>query len=144
MAGEATKIYGRLTRSLFAGEINLISHPVKVALCAASYTPDQDAHQYFSHVTSEVTGPGYTAGGQAVSNLTWNYDPASNVIAIDFDDPSWSNSTLTARWVVAYIDNGTPNKPLLSYSDLGSNISSTNSTFTAKLNAAGLLTFTVA
>ncbi|WP_378733642.1 hypothetical protein [Nocardia brasiliensis] len=144
MAGEVTKIYGRLTRSLFAGEVNLNSHAVKIALCSSAYVPDQDVHQYFAHVASEATGPGYTAGGQTVTNLTWSYDPASNTITVDFDDPSWPNSTITAKWAVIYVDNGTPNKPLMAYGDLGGNISSTNSTFTTKVNAAGLLTFTVA
>lgn len=138
------RVYGAFIRSALTAQINLDTHPVKVALTTDAYVPDQDANTYFSQVTGEVTGPGYNAGGLTVSNLTFTYDAASNAHKIDFDDPAWSNSTLTARYCVFYVDNGTSNKPLIAFGDLGGNISSTNSTFTLQIDPTGLVRALVA
>lgn len=137
------KIYGNLLKSVFSGEINLATHPLKAALFADTYNPDQDAHRYLSQVSGEATGPGYTAGGKTVANLVWNYDAPTNTLTIDCDDPSWANSTITARYAIFYVDNGTGNKPLVCYGDLGTNVSSTNSTFTLQVDPAGLAKVTV-
>src|SRR5215207_1285547 len=72
-------------------------------LTTVTYVPDQDAHDYKSDVTNEVTGTGYTAGGMALANKTVTYTSGTNVGKIDADDLVWSASTIVnARVLVIY------------------------------------------
>jgi hypothetical protein len=104
-------------------QVDWDSDTVKVLLCSSSYTPDQDAHQYRSDLTSEVTGTGYTAGGVALTSRTSSYVGASNTLVLDADDATFSNVTLTARYGIVYVDTGTSStSPLLGYVDFGANV----------------------
>lgn len=50
--------------------------------------------------SSEVVGTGYTAGGNTLTNIT---PVASGTTALtDFNDTSWSTSTITARGALIY------------------------------------------
>ena len=139
-----SKVYGSAQRSLGNKEVDLDSDNLMVMLCAAAYTPNQVGHRYKSDVSSEVSGTGYTAGGQALTGVTVSY--ASNVLTLDCADPVWSGSTITARYAVFY--DATPatdaTRPLLCYWDLGSDQSSTAGPFTLTIAATGLITFTAA
>lgn len=139
------KVYGKFFLSAFNEEVDLGSDTLKVMLCTSSYTPDQDTHQYKSSVTNEVTGTGYTTGGATLSSVTVTYDADSNTVTLDAADPSWSDSTITARYAVFYDD--TPStaetKPLISYVDFGENVSTTAGTFTITLDSDGVATVTV-
>lgn len=60
-----------------------------------------------------------------------------------FDNPSWTNSTIVAKYIVFYDDTAT-NKDLIAFADLETTVptgvSTTNGTLTYQLNAAGLFT----
>lgn len=102
----------------------------KVALVTSAYTPDKDAHDFFNDVTNEVVGTGYTAGGNTVTP-TVTQDNANDEIDIVLPGTSWSSSTITARAAVYYRDTGTPaTSELIAYIDFGSDIVSSNGTFT--------------
>jgi len=124
--------------------IDFLSDTIKCALLTSSYTPAQTTHEWWSDVSAnDVVGTGYTAGGQALASKTLS--ASSLVTTMDAADPSWTSSTITARYAVFYKDTGTAGtSPLIAYADFGSNISSTNGTFTVVLNASGLATITVA
>ncbi|MBD8531568.1 MULTISPECIES: hypothetical protein [unclassified Massilia] len=79
----------------------------------------------------EVTGPGYTAGGQVLTGIAQSLD--GDVAIMDFADPSWPNSTITARGM-AIVDttNGNKVKAVL---DFGADVTSTNGTFGVTLPA---------
>jgi len=96
------KLYGKLYLSLFNKEIDFDSDTIKVALCTSSYTPNQDTHQYFSSITNEVVGVGYTAGGATLASKTITYDAATKSVYIDALDTSWPASTITARYAIIY------------------------------------------
>jgi hypothetical protein len=96
------KLYGKFFTSAFNKEIDLDTDTIKIMLCTSSYTPDQDTHQYKSSVTNEVTGTGYTATGATLASFTVAYDTSTNVIKLDATDPSWTTSTITARYAVIY------------------------------------------
>ncbi len=90
-----SKLYGQFIQQSFNKEIDWDSDTIKVALLTNSYTPDQDAHNYFDDVVAyEVTGTGYTSGGITLTNKTNTYTSATNVIVLDADDVTWSSSTI--------------------------------------------------
>ncbi|QHB38177.1 hypothetical protein SEA_VOLT_61 [Gordonia phage Volt] len=108
--------------------------------------PDQDAWQFKSSVTGEVTGTGYTAGGATVASPTFSYNTSTNVWMFDGADVTWSSSTITANYAVFY--DSTPatdaTRPLICYWDFGGAQSSSSGNFTLSFSASGIVTATVA
>jgi hypothetical protein len=143
----ASKLYGNFIAKAFNKEVDWNSDTIKIALLSNSYTPDQDAHDYFDDVASfEVTGTGYTAGGNTLANATNSYNSATNVIILDADDVTWSSSTITARYAVVYDASPATNatRPLIGYVDFGSDQSSSNGNFTITWDSTGIVRVTVA
>jgi len=140
------KLYGQLMAKAFNKEVDFDSDTVKVMLTTSSYTPNQDTHVYKSDVTNEVTGTGYTAGGQALTSKTVTYDSATNTVILDAADTVWASSTITARYAVIYDDAGASDasKVLLGYVDFGSDQSSTSGNFTLTWDATGIIRVTAA
>jgi hypothetical protein len=142
----SAKFYGKAFLSAFNKEIDLDTDVIKVMLCTSTYAPDQDAHQYKSSVTNEVTGTGYTAGGATLTSPAVTYTGATNVFMFDGADTSWAASTITARYAVIYDSSPATDatRPLIAYVDFGADVSSTAATFTITWDAAGIATVTVA
>jgi hypothetical protein len=115
-------------------------------LCTSTYSPNQDTHAYKSDVTNEVSGTGYTAGGNTIGSVSVSYSGASNTFTMDGADVSWAASTITARYAVIY--DGTPGsdatRPLLGYVDFGADVSSSGGSFDIVWDSAGILTITAA
>ena len=127
------------------GPINWPSDTIKIMLCTSAYTPNQSTDQFKSSVTSEVVGTGYTATGYTLANKT----ATTSALVATFDntvDPSWSASTITARYAVVY--DSTPatdaTRPLIMYIDFGADVVSSGGTFTITFDVAGIWTQTVA
>lgn len=79
--------------------------------------------------TGEVVGTGYTAGGQGLTGIAQSLDGTTAIM--DFADPVWANSTITARGAVIYDStNGNKVRAVL---DFGADIASTNGAFTVAL-----------
>jgi hypothetical protein len=79
--------------------------------------------------TNEVSGTGYVAGGQTLVGFTAALD--TDTAFIDWStDPSWANSTITARGALIY--NSTRSNKAVAVIDFGSDITSTNGTFTVQ------------
>jgi hypothetical protein len=141
-----SKLYGNFLIKSLNKEVDFDSDTIKVALLTSSYTPDQDAHDYFNDVSSnEVSGTGYTAGGNTLASKTVTYDSANNVIILDAADTTWASSTITARYAVVYDSTGTAStSALIGYVDFGSDQSSTNGNFTITWDSTGIVRITVA
>ena len=142
-----SKLYGQFLSQALNKEIDWDTDTIKVALLSNAYTPDQDAHNYLDDVVAnEVSGTGYTAGGNTLANKTNTYNSATNVIVLDADDTTWSSSTITARYAVIYDATPATNatKPLIGYVDFGSDQSSSNGNFTITWDATGIVRITVA
>lgn len=139
-------MYGKAIQSAFQKRIDWQNDAIKVMLCSSTYTPNQDTHQFKSDITGEVTGTGYTAGGNTLANKTMPYTDATNVLTLRADNVSWPNSTITARYAVIYDDTPTlaTDKPLLGYVDFGANQQSSAGTFEIVWNAAGIFQATIA
>jgi hypothetical protein len=86
--------------------------------------------------TGEVSGTGYTAGGVALTGYAASIDTTTAIL--DFADPSWANSTLTARGAMIYdATNANKARAIL---DFGADITSTNGTFSVTLPAPAAAT----
>jgi hypothetical protein len=139
-------MFGNFLKAALNKEIDWDSDTIYTALVTSSYTPDQDAHAYWSDVVAnETSGTGYTANGTALASKTIVYTGASNKITLDAADVTWSASTITARYAVIY--DRTPGsdatRALLGYVDFGSNQSSSSGNFTITWNASGIFEITV-
>ena len=142
-----SKLYGQFLSQALNKEIDWDTDTIKVALLTNAYTPDQDVHNYLDDVVAnEVSGTGYTAGGNTLANKTNSYNSGTNVITLDADDTTWSSSTITARYAVIYDATPATNatKPLIGYVDFGSDQSSSNGNFTITWDATGIVRVTVA
>lgn len=142
-----SKVYQTMFAKALNKEIDYDSDTIKVALLTSAYTPNQTAHDYYDDVVAnEVSGTGYTAGGQALTSKTVTQDTANKVTILDAADVTWASSTITARYAVIYDDTPSTNatKPLLGYVDFGSDQSSSNGNFTLTWDATGIIRSTVA
>lgn len=140
-------MYGSALMKALNKEVDWDTDTIKVALATSSYTPSQDADDYWNDVVAnEVSGTGYTATGITLTTKTIGYTSGTNVIKLDADDVTWSSSTITARYAVIY--DATPGtdatRPLLGYVDFGSNQSSSNGNFTITWDANGIFAITIA
>ena len=104
----------------------------KIALFTSSATLDATTTAY--SVTNEVSGTGYTAGG---NTLTISANPASSgtTAFLDFADTTWSSATITARGALIYLADGGTN-PAVAVLDFGSDKTSTAGDFTIVFPAA--------
>jgi hypothetical protein len=120
--------------------IDLAADTMKVALVSATYTPNQGTHVFFSDVTNEVTGTGYTAGGATLASITVTADTTNHRGVFDAADATWASSTITARGAVIYKSTGTAaTSPLLGYVDFTTDQISTNGTFAIVWASTGIL-----
>lgn len=101
---------------------------IRIALYTSAATLGASTTAYTA--TNEVSGTGYTAKG----NLLTNIDPTSSgtTAFTDFSDTTWSTSTITARGCLIY--NDTLTTPVADASiqvhDFGSDKTSTAADFT--------------
>ncbi|MBI4822672.1 MAG: hypothetical protein HY805_00350 [Nitrospirae bacterium] len=136
----ANVIYNSFKKKIADGNIDLDTDTIKVLLVTSAYVPDQDLHDFKDDVTNEITGTGYTAGGQALANKTVTQDNTNNKAVFDADDVVWASSSLTARGAVIYKDTGTAGtSPLIAYIDFSADKTSSNGNFTIQWNASGIL-----
>jgi hypothetical protein len=100
----------------------------KVALVTSSYTPDKDTHEHFDDITNEVSGTGYTAGGNTVTG-TLTLSTANDRLTLEFASTSWTSATITARGAVYYSSTGTAStSTLIAFNDFGSDVAVTAGT----------------
>lgn len=123
------------------GNIDWENDTIKIALVTSSYTPDKDADENFDDVTNEVSGTGYTAGGNALANTSVTVDDTNDLAKLDADNEVWSNSTITARGAVIYKDSGVDStSPLICYLDFTEDKTSSSGDFTVEFDSDGILT----
>ena len=123
-------IYNSCIRDAVVGNIDFDSDTFKMLLVTSSYTASK-SHAKRSDVTNEVSGTGYTAGGNACTVSVAAVDNTNNDVEISFTVTSWTSATITARAGVIYKSRGGASSAdeLVGYVDFGSDISSTNGTF---------------
>jgi hypothetical protein len=101
----------------------------KIALYTSSASLDATTTAYST--SNEVTGTGYTAGGNTLSSTTpSSYPPTSSgtTAYLGFNNTTWSTSTITARGALIY--NSTQSDKAVAVLDFGGDKSSTAGDFT--------------
>ena len=111
---------------------------IKLALYTSSASLDA-ATTAFTTSNEVAASGGYTSGGNTLNSV----DPtvSSTTALLDFDDSTWSSSTITARGAMIY--NSTPNTTSISLTnpavvilDFGADKSSSSGDFTVQFPAA--------
>jgi hypothetical protein len=106
----------------------------KIALYTSSATMSASTTAYAT--TNEVSGTGYTAGGNTLTNV----DPTTSgtTALTDFADTTWSSSSITARGALIYNSSttaGSANRAV-AILDFGADKTSTSGDFTIQFPAA--------
>ena len=102
-----------------------------IALYTSSATLGATTTAYTA--TNEVSGTGYTAGGETLTNVT----PSSSgtTAFTDFADVTWTNATITARGALIYNDTEAGD-PAVVVLDFGSDKTSTAGDFVIQFPTA--------
>lgn len=108
------------------------SQVFKIALYTSSATIGASTTAYTT--SNEVTGTGYSAGGNTLS-IAQVPTSSGTTAYLDFSDTTWSNATITARGALIYLANGTTN-PSIAVLDFGSDKTSTDGNFTVQFPTA--------
>jgi hypothetical protein len=105
-------------------------------LVTSSYTPSKGSHAKRSDVTNEVSGTGYTAGGQAVT-ITEAVDTSGHKVTWTPGTVTWSTATISAAGAVIYKHRGGAASAdnLVGYIDFGGTVTSTGGNFTVTNSA---------
>lgn len=141
----ANVVYNSAKADLMDGTLDLDTDTIKVVLVTSTYTPDIDTHTQYSHITNQVTGDGYTAGGATLADKTVSIDTVNNRGVFDATNTTWSTSTITARGAILYKyvdDGGSPaaTSPLICYFDFTTDKESSSGDFTIQWDSVGILT----
>lgn len=128
-----------------SGGIHLAADVYKIALIKVGHTgtygiattnagtPGTGAPTTANLGTDEVTGVGYTAGG----NTLTGFSPTAHATGgrLDFANSAWATATISAVGAVIY--NSSKANRVLGVYDFGGTITSTAATFTATMPAVG-------
>lgn len=107
----------------------------KMALYTSTATLDAGTTAYSA--TNEITGTGYTATGNALTNV--NPTTSGTTAFTDFNDTQWTGATFTANGALIYNDTATGD-PSVSTHAFGGDQSVTSGTFTVQFPAAAAAT----
>ena len=131
----ASLIYNSCIDDTAKGSIDFDTDTFKMMLVTSSYTAAK-THAKRSDITNEVSGTGYTSGGNAAAP-TVTKDNANNRVDISWSITSWTSSTITARAGVIYKSRGGASSAdeLVGYVDFGSNVSSSSGTFSVTITS---------
>lgn len=148
MAGVQAFTYGQSLAKLSTKEISLVADDIRFALVLAAYTPDLDAHAYWSSVVAnEATGTAWAAGGQALAGKTLTQTGATNLWTFTATNLSVAGVTVAA-WRYGVLYDRTPatdaTRPLLALLDWGSTQAIAAATFSVTWSASGILAWTYA
>ncbi len=130
-----------------AGAMDLTTLTVKAMLVTGVYAPDQNLHDFRDDLgANEVSGTGYTAGGNALASVTVTL-AAGGTVTVDCADPAtWTQNAAgfaNARRVIVYIARGglSSADELVGYSDdFGADKGNVDGDFSVAINASGLFT----
>lgn len=85
---------------LFLGVHDFSTDVLKIALYTSAAELGPLTAQYSS--TQEVTGVGYTATGEILTNVTVALSESLGVAYVSFDNPTWNAATFTTRGALIY------------------------------------------
>ena len=112
----------------------------KIALFTGAADIGPTTTEYTPGMTGEVTGTGYTEGGNTLTisqTPTYGFGPAPNQIPtafVSFANTSWSNASFTVRGALIY--NSTQGNKSVAVLDFGGDKTVAGTTFTVQFPAA--------
>jgi hypothetical protein len=138
----ASGLYGLTLEKMMidtAGQ-SLEAETHKVLMVTDTEAPNFTTHDFRDDILAEVTGTGYTLGGNTLT--TTEITLASGVLTFDAADVSWASSTISnAMAGVGYFNVGSAaTDQLVFLSDFVTAASSSNGTFTIQWSASGIFT----
>jgi len=121
-------------QALLDGEMDFSSDTAqtfKIALYTSSATLDATTTVYSA--TNEVSGTGYSAGGNTLT-ISTNPTTSGTTAYLSFSNTTWSSATITARGALIYKSGGT--NPAVAVLDFGGDKTSTAGDFTIQFPTA--------
>lgn len=115
-------------QALLDGEMDFSSDTTqtfKIALYTSSATLGAGTTAYSA--TNEVSGTGYTAGGNTLTVTAGNPQSSGTTAFLTFDNTTWSTATITARGALIYQAGGS--NPAIAVLDFGADKTSTAGDF---------------
>ena len=116
---------------LYEGVHNFLTDTFKIALYTANADLNQSTTVYTT--SNEVSGTGYSAGGQTLTGTT--VSSSGTTAFVDFDDVVWDPASFTARCALIY--NNSKSDKSVAVLDFGSDKTTTTKfTITMPTNSA--------
>lgn len=113
---------------LYQGVHNLLTDTLKIALYTALADLNENTTVYTT--TNEISGTGYTAGGQTLTGVTIN--TSGSIAYVNFSNVVWNPAAFTTRCALIY--NVSKANKSIAVLDFGSDKTATN-TFTITMPA---------
>jgi len=110
---------------------NLASDTLKIALFTSSASLGASTTAYST--SNEVSGTGYTAGGETLTNTA--VSTTGTTAHFDADDPTWTSASFTARGALIY--NTSNSNKAIAVLDFGGDFTVSSGTFKIIFPAAG-------
>lgn len=133
-------VYNAAKLGLLLGGFNLEEDDFKVALLGPSYTPDPDGQAFFSDISAEASGTGYTAGGQPLQNAALVRDDANDRVLLSADGLIWTVATFVTKGALIYKSSGDPaTSPLLAFIDFEEELECAGEDFVLQWHENGIL-----
>lgn len=85
---------------LLLGVHDFSTDTIKIALYTANAVLGPDTPLYTT--VEEVSGPGYVAGGETLTNATVSLSLTQGIAYVSFDNPTWNAATFTTRGALIY------------------------------------------
>ena len=113
-------------QELYLGIHDLDTDVLKIALYNANADVNLDTTVYSD--TNEVTGTGYTAGGNTLTGASVNLDTTEGIVYVSFNNSIWSNASFTCRGALIY--NTSKSNKSVAVLNFGNDKTVTSGTFT--------------
>ena len=138
----ASGVYTRGMYDGLRGVINYSTSTIMAGLVSTSYVFNKD-HNYWkagsTAFNNQITGTGYTAGGQALLAKTLTKQDASDNVKWDASNSVWGpGATFSAGGVVLRASNAAYSHPLICFFSFGTAKIVDNGTFTIQWSTAGI------
>lgn len=118
-------------QEMLQGQQDLLSDTLYVALYTAFAELGPTTTVYTTD--NEVTGTGYSAGGQILTGVSINA-ATDGTVYVNFDNVTWAGSQLTARGALIY--NVTQSNKSIAVLDFGADKTMTNFTIAMPVNSS--------
>jgi hypothetical protein len=109
---------------LYEGVHNLLTDTIKIALYTANADLDETTTVYTS--TGEITGTGYTSGGNTLTGA--NISSSGYTAYVSFNSTQWTGASFTCRGALIY--NSSKGNKSIAVLDFGNDKIVSNQTFT--------------